>query len=78
MNVYQAIEARRTTRDFAATPIPSLLLQRLLGAGLQAPSHDHLRQWRFILIEDPRQRAALVSFFQTERTPSELESMLDG
>ena len=78
MNVYEAIAARKTIRDFARTPIPQEVLQRILGAGLQAPSHNHLRQWSFILVEDSRQREALVSFFRAERTQSELRSMLDG
>lgn len=41
MNVYEAIAARRTIRDFALTLIPLEVLQRILGAGLQAPSHNH-------------------------------------
>jgi len=78
MNVYEAIAARRTIRDFAPTLIPQEVLQRILGAGLQAPSHNHLRQWNFILVEDVRQREALVSVFRAEQTQSELESMLDS
>ena len=31
-------------------------LLRILDAGLKAPSHDHLRDWEFILIKDPEQR----------------------
>ncbi|MCK5584838.1 nitroreductase family protein [Candidatus Bipolaricaulota bacterium] len=78
MNVYEAIAARRTIRDFAPRSIPLEVLQRILGAGLQAPSHNHLRQWNFILVEDIRQREALASFFRAEQTQFELESMLDS
>ena len=78
MNVYQAIAARRTIRDFAPKPVPRNVLLRVLGAGLKAPSHDHLRQWRFILVEDSQQREALVSVFRAERTQSELQTMLDS
>jgi nitroreductase len=78
LNVYQAIAARRTIRNFAPIPVPRNVLLRVLGAGLQAPSHDHLRQWRFILVEDSQQREALVSVFRAERTQSELQTMLDS
>ena len=77
MDVYEAIAARRTIRDFDGKPIPKATLLRILGAGLQAPSHDHLRQWRFILVKEPATRRALVSFFDEKRTQPELESMLE-
>ncbi|MFC2078969.1 nitroreductase family protein [Candidatus Bipolaricaulota bacterium] len=78
MNVYEAIAARRTIRDFAPRRIARDTLFRILGAGLQAPTHDHLRQWKFILVEDTKQREALVNFFRAGHTESELEAMLDG
>jgi len=77
MNVYEAIAARRTIRDFDTRPIEQSMLQRILGAGVQAPSHDHLRNWRFILVEDMKTRKELAAFFCKEWTAKELERWLD-
>jgi len=78
MNVYEAIAARRTIRDFAAKPVDRRVLERVLVTGLQAPSHNHMRQWRYILVEDRAIRKALVAFFRKEWTDEELERWLDG
>jgi len=77
MNVYEAMEARRTIRDFAKRPIDPMILERILTAGLQAPSHNHLRDWHFVRVESGDQRAALAEFFFSKRTESELRELLD-
>ncbi|MFC2106537.1 nitroreductase family protein [Candidatus Bipolaricaulota bacterium] len=78
MNVYEAIETRRTIRDFSDRPIEREILLRILGAGVMAPTSNHLRDWHFILVEDPALREALIRFFLNERTESELSELLDG
>jgi nitroreductase len=60
MDVYQAIAGRRTIRDFTQREIPAEIIQKILSAGLQAPSNDHLRQWEFILVQDRAQRELLL------------------
>jgi len=77
-DVYDAIVARRTMRDFAPEPVARDVLRRILGAGLKAPSHDHLRDWRFVSVEAPEMRETLVSFFRRPRTDDELGALLDG
>ncbi|MDK2980995.1 MAG: 5,6-dimethylbenzimidazole synthase [Chloroflexota bacterium] len=61
MDVYEAIASRQTIRDFSTQAIPQEVIERLLSAGLQAPSNDHLRRWEFILVQDAQQREKLVS-----------------
>jgi nitroreductase len=78
MGVYEAIAARRTIRDFDGRPVEQMVLWRVLGAGLEAPSHNHLREWHFVLVRNARQREALVGFFFEERTEEEIRDMLDG
>lgn len=54
MDIYEAIEKRHTTRDFiAGKSVPAETLKKILAAGLKAPSHDHEREWHFIVIRDP-------------------------
>ena len=52
MDIYEAIEKRRTIRDFTEQPVPDEQLTRILAAGLKAPSHDHARDWHFVVIRD--------------------------
>lgn len=52
MDVYEAIENRHTVRDFLEKPVPDEVLTRILAAGLKAPSHDHARDWHFVVIRD--------------------------
>jgi nitroreductase len=41
----EAVEKRRTVREFQAKPMEEEKLLRALAAGLKAPSHNHLRGW---------------------------------
>ena len=68
MEVYEAISKRKTIRDFAPKEIPQEVIERLLSAGLQAPSNDHLRRWEFILVEDRAQREKLISKIHPPQT----------
>ena len=43
-------------REFQQKPVEADKLQRILEAGLKAPTHNHLREWEFILVKDLEQR----------------------
>ncbi len=60
MELYEAIEKRRTVRNFAAKQVPEETLNRILEAGLKAPSHDHARDWHFIVIRRPERMAEVL------------------
>jgi len=47
-------------REFQSKPVEEEKLLRVLAAGLKAPSHNHLREWEFILIKDFEQRKRVV------------------
>jgi hypothetical protein len=59
MDVYEAIQARRSVRDFLARPIDAQIIKRIINAGLGAPSHNHLREWEFVVIQDQAARIAV-------------------
>jgi len=60
LDFYEAVEKRRTVREFQSKPVEKEMLLRVLDAGLKAPSHNHLREWEFILIKDFEQRKRVV------------------
>ena len=47
MELYEAIEKRRTIRDFEDKPVDMEVIKKILSAGLKAPTNNHLRQWEF-------------------------------
>jgi nitroreductase len=60
MDIYQAIETRRTIRDFEDRAIENDTLEKILDAGLKAPTNDHMRSWEFIVVSDKNVRAAII------------------
>jgi nitroreductase len=73
MEFYEVINKRRTVREFQSKPIEAEKLQRILEAGLKAPSHNHLREWEFILVKDFEQRRRVVDLGVMAKDYSEKE-----
>ncbi|NMC11703.1 MAG: nitroreductase [Chloroflexi bacterium] len=78
MDVYEAIAKRMTIRDFDEREIPLEIIKKLLSAGLQAPTNDHLRRWEFILVQDRTQREVLIHRLDKPRSPQSVRKILDG
>lgn len=52
MEFYDVINKRRSIRQFEDKSIPRETLERILGAGLKAPSSNHQRQWELLTLTD--------------------------
>ena len=52
MEFYEVIEKRRSIREFQDKPIARDVLERILNAGLKAPSSNHQRQWELLTLTD--------------------------
>ena len=50
MDFYEAVYRRRTIRDFAEKDVPADTVNRILQAGLKAPTNNHLREWEFVVL----------------------------
>jgi nitroreductase len=55
---YEAVETRRTVRDFLPDPVPPEVLDRCLDAARLAPSSSNLQPWEFVIIRNPEARRA--------------------
>ena len=55
----EAIRDRRATQSFEHVPIHALDLQKIIRAGLEAPSGYNLQPWRFIVVRDGEQKKKL-------------------
>lgn len=77
MEFYEAVEKRRTVRDFKDEPIDPDALKRILGAGMKAPSNDHMRDWHFIVLEDKEQMRSLIKKIPKTMSPKRAEFVMD-
>ncbi|MFX0206928.1 MAG: nitroreductase family protein [Candidatus Hodarchaeota archaeon] len=60
MEFFEVINKRRTVREFEDKPLDLDCIQKIISCGLKAPTHDHLRRWEFIVIDDIEMRKKLV------------------
>ena len=81
MELYDAIYSRRIVRDFKEQTVPDDILEKIINAGLQAPTHDHLRNWEFVIIQDKKDKEQVLQFIKKGIEP-QLEilkqTLIDG
>lgn len=77
MEIYEAIEKRRTVRDFEDKPVAMDIIKKILSAGLKAPTNNHLREWKFVIVNDKRERSRLLNL-KDMTSYDECEKMMDG
>jgi nitroreductase len=79
MELMKAIEKRRTVRDFSSKEVPFEITKKALEAGLKAPTHNHLRQWDFILVRNMEKRRAITQTeTMLESVNKEIEESFEG
>src|ERR1041385_2493718 len=55
----QTIKERRATPGFEDVPIHTADLEKIIRAGLEAPSGYNLQPWRFVVVRDREQKKKL-------------------
>ena len=76
MELFEAIEKRRTIRDFENEAIPAQVIEKIIGAGLQAPTNDHMRDWHYIVIQDKEVVAKLLDIIPKGISEEDMEQLL--
>ncbi len=59
MDVFEAVQKRKSQRSYKSTPVPPEILEKLLEAGRLSPSAKNIQPWHFIVVTDPKKRKAL-------------------
>ena len=54
MNVREALDSRRSVRDFLPTPVPGEVIRRVLAAASRAPSGGNLQPWHIDVVAGSR------------------------
>ena len=80
MDIYTAINTRRTIRDFEDKPIEMSVIEKIIDAGLKAPTNDHMRSWEFVVVQDKSVRAELLRIVPDGYPPTKpgVDKMLDS
>jgi nitroreductase len=52
MDLFKAIQGRKSIRRFKQTPVPDEVINKILDAGRLAPSANNTQPWKFIVIKD--------------------------
>jgi nitroreductase len=60
VDTFLAIASRRETRDYADTPIPEDVRQRILDAGRLSGSSRNTQKWEFVVVGDHEAMAQCV------------------
>lgn len=77
MEIYEAIEKRRTVRDFEDKPVAMDIIKKILSAGLKAPTNNHLREWEFVIVNDKRERSRILNL-KDMTSYDECEKLMNG
>lgn len=76
MVFYEVIEKRRTVRDFENTDIPDEIIEKIIGAGLKAPTNDHMRDWHYIIIKDKSTASKLLDIVPKCISDEDMEKLI--
>jgi len=66
MDLFEAINTRRSVRRFTGRPLDDEKLRAVLEAVRQAPSWANLQCWRFVVVRDPAVREKISEFSYVE------------
>jgi nitroreductase len=50
MDIFEAIHHRHSIKKVKQDPVPREMIEKLLGAAVQAPNHYRVRPWRFVVL----------------------------
>ncbi len=69
MDLYEALQSRRSVRKYKPDPVPEDKLQNLMNAARIAPSWSNRQCWKFIVVRD-RERKKQLAESMPEKNPA--------
>lgn len=62
MEFNEVINKRKTSREFTNKEVDFEVIKRILEVGMKAPSWDHYRNWQFIVLHTPEEKANAFAY----------------
>lgn len=78
MEFYEAVNSRRTIRDFKDEPMDQEALQRIIMAGLKAPTNDHMRNWHFVVLDDKSRMEEIIKKIPKKMSEKRVEFIMNS
>lgn len=63
-DIREVLYTTRAMRRVKPDPVPERVQARILDAAVRAPSGGNMQNWRFLLVDDPRVKAALGPLYR--------------
>jgi nitroreductase len=73
---YDVVNSRRTIRDFENAFVEDEVIERIISAGMKAPTNDHMRDWHFIVIKNKDTVAKLINKIPKQISDEEINAIL--
>ena len=73
---YDVVNSRRTIRDYKKESIDDEVIERIILAGMKAPTNDHMRDWHFIVIKNKDTILKLIDKIPEKISDEEINSIL--
>lgn len=61
MELYEALEKRRTYRDYSDREVSDVIVKKVIAAAFKAPTNDHLRQLEFVVVRGQENIAKIIA-----------------
>ena len=75
MEFYDAVNNRRSVRDFTDEAIPKEVLMRIIDAAYKAPANDHFTDWHFVIVQDKEVMRQVLSGVPQDLTVRDVDDM---
>lgn len=62
MEFYDVVKSRKTVREWEQKDVSEDAIKRIIDAGLAAPTHNHLREWEFIVLHTDDEKENAMQF----------------
>lgn len=77
MELEQAIQGRRSIRQFQGAPLPKETIEQVLRAGIAAPSAKNRQPWRFVVVQGGA-KAAMMDIIHKGLAREQAAPLLPG
>ena len=76
MEFYEAINNRKTIREFEDETIPTNIIEQIISAAFKAPTNDHMRDWHYIIVRDRNVAAKLLDIIPKGISNEDMEQLI--